>query len=160
MFSKQWKARVEAAGISMVRIKREEKKGTTVQLVYPFTEALAEAMGGDAPVAQEVLARSGESKCKVKDQNLVLDSGTVKMVLSAGREDKLEVERTNSLTAKAKRPTTEGGTDPVLVVKVSWKPDDDGEADLALQFLHEHLGETLNVRMDRRQMEFSAGEEE
>jgi hypothetical protein len=153
MFSKQWKARIEQAAIGMTRIKREERKALAVTLIYAFTDKLAEAIGGDAPVAQEVLARAGESKCKVHNQKLVMDTSTVKLVISASKDDKLSVSSTYGMMAKAKRPTKEGGTDPVLMVKVGWRCDDDEELDGAMEFLQRHVGETLNVRMDRKQLE-------
>lgn len=158
MFSKQWKARIEGAGIAITRINREEKKRTTVNLVYPFDDKCAGAIGGAAPAAQDLLSQSGDSPCKTKSLKLVLDSNDVKMVISAGKDDNLTVSHTSGLVASCKRPTKEGGTEPVLSVKVAWHNDDDSEADLALQFLHRHLGDVLNVRMDRRQLELIEGE--
>lgn len=157
MFSKQYKARIESFAGYMTRIKREEKKACAMVLVYDFDEELAQAIGGAAPEAQALLARSGESPCKVKNQKLVLDSKTVRIIASAGKADKLTVERTANLTATARRPTAQGGTDPVLTVKAAWQPDEADEADGDLAFLLRHMGTTLKVRMDRQQLELPSG---
>ena len=158
MFAKQWKARIEKAGIKMTRINREEAKGCAVQLVYPFTDALADAIGGDAIGAQKMLDGAGDASCRVADQKLVIDSSDVKLTMSAGKDERLVIDHTTRLVAKAKRPTKDGGTDPVLVVDVAWTLDDEVDDDLA--FLKAHLGETLGCRMDRRQGELALSEDE
>lgn len=144
---KQYSARIERAGIAIVRVKKEEKKATSVQLVYEFTSDVAGAIGGDAIAQQEMLAQGGDL-CMTKSVRLGIDDRDVQVIFRVG-EDDLSIDQASGIKATAKRPTAEGGG-PVLLVTVGFRHDDDDGADLALGFLHAHLGETVMVEMIRQ----------
>lgn len=156
MFSAQYGAKLRAASLSVRRIKGgDHLKSCEVTLDYPFTEKIAHSIGGDAIVIQEMLSRGDvDQMSRLSAGSLVLDCRDAKIAMKKGDNDKVEIEQTTSLTAKAKRPDAEA---PAPTLEVKAKFDLDGTI---MAFLWNHLDDVIKVRMDRRQLELVPDGEE
>ncbi len=150
MFSKLYPARIERVNLVITRIKKEDRRTISAVMVYDLTVGLAQAIGGDAPALAEMLARGGDLPSRLAGCRLHLDTKTVQISLNAGGDDKQVIEHTTSMSARAMAPTAESAASPSLLVKVTWLLDESGSG---VDFLRRHLGETIKVRMDRKQGE-------
>ncbi len=159
MFKEQYSARIEKASLHIVRVKKEEKRSCSCVLCYDFTEGLAEQLGGDAPALQAMLANGGESAATLSGCRISLDVASVRIALADEDGGEMVVEQTSHMSARASSPQAEGSASPALLVRVTWPLGDDMAG--SVDFLRMHLGEAVQVRMDRAQGElpFEAGAE-
>ena len=131
----------------------ERHKSCEVSLHYPFTEKVAANIGGHATVVQEMLANGGgDLQAKLNGGKLILDCKEVRIRMKCaakGSDQKVEVERTTSITATAKKPNAED-PEPTLAVKAKFDVDGD-----LMAFIWDNLDSAIKVRMDRRQLELN-----
>jgi hypothetical protein len=151
MFGKQFNGKLRGFGESLAKGRKgaTERKVLRVQLQYAFDEKLAAAIGGDAPALQAMMAAGGDGT-HLTSAGLELDTKEVGLSVK-GRDDTLKIDNTSSLTATAKLPSAEG-VEPTLEVSAGFEVEEE-EAEGILAFLHNNLGPSVKVRMDRRQTE-------
>jgi hypothetical protein len=132
----------------------EEQARCTVVLQYDLTPQLAEAIGGDAPALQAMLANGGGKPMKVTRSGVVLDTKEVGIKFKGADGEELTIDRTSRLKAKARQPNAED-TGPTLEAAASFAIEDDEP----LAFLRTNLGQLVKCRLDKRQLELVTEEE-
>jgi len=135
---------------------QDPKRTLTAWLTYDFTEAMAGALGGDAPAQQKMLANSSkDSPVRVGGGDLELDTKEVAVVFGEGKT-KVEIDRTFYISARVSAPLA-NDTEPKAAVTIKFDDVDDDPA-LTL-WLRENMGQRVAVRMDRRQLEIPQADE-
>jgi hypothetical protein len=157
MFSKYFKAKLRAGA---QKIKHNQKTGDVMLcgmlLQYEFTEELAQGIGPRAQAIQEMLACSNSAAAiKMNTTGLSLDTKHVTVSFKSGNKKIHEIKVTEGIAIRAKKPNAED-PNPVLEVTVTCSLEADH-----VDFIWQHLGEAIGVRMDKRQLEIpgSQGEE-
>src|SRR5574343_98262 len=125
MFGRLHPARLCEAKFTTKHLKDndDEQRLVIVTLAYDFTTDVAEALGGAAPALQEMLAKGiGTEGLKVARAGVVLDVKDVAMKIVAGDKEKIAIEHTLALKAKADQPTASSNT-PTLEVTATFSED-------------------------------------
>lgn len=160
MFGKYFRARFVGAKQSVARLgKGKDIKQNELKFAYEFTPQLADQLGPRAVSLQAMLITDKDAALQPTDAGLNLDTKTVQVKIQhggGGSKGKivLTIPITRAIRVKASSPT-KTQANPTLQATLVCEMDSDN-----MDFIRDYLDEGCSVRLDKRQLELVAEDED